>query len=609
MIPEPLLSDDAPWKKRFRLPRRIFEFAQNAPSRMLIVNNESGKYELYAYDISTNQTVQLTRRPSGTLYGWISPDGNNVYYVDDEMGNETGHVVRIRFTGGSAIDMTPSLPPYTLVSPFTDGTSSHLGVTIPSGGIFSSYVIDTAEDSISRPRPFFRSSKTTFGPIFSQDGTRCFVSTTERNGNLDYSLVSFDTKNAEKLGELVDESSRIDPCAFSPLAGDQRLLASSNISGNMRPLIWDVAQNTRKNLDVAKMEGDVVAVCWSPDAKSVLVERIFKASTELWLFDLESETLSRVPHPEGTILSAGMLSRREVVISWQDSTHPVELLVIDLTNSALRHYLRVEKEIPESTPWRSGHFSSSDGQEIQCWYALPAGKGPFPTIFETHGGPTACQFNSFSPRSQCWLDHGFAYISVNYRGSTTFGKDFEKKINGDVGHWEVEDMVAARNWLTKTGISIPSQIFLTGWSYGGYLTLQAMGVRPELWAGGMGGVVVADWVSEYDDEPDAMRGYDIALHGGTPSDKKEEYEKASPITYVQNLSAPVLIIQGRNDMRDPPRQVELYEAKARSLKKEVKVIWFDTGHAGSGIDIELAIRHQEAMLRWLYDVIRSGARQ
>ncbi len=115
--------------------------------------------------------------------------------------------------------------------------------------------------------------------------------------------------------------------------------------------------------------------------------------------------------------------------------------------------------------------------------------------------------------------------------------------------------------------------------------------------------MVADWVSQYEDEPDSMRGYDVALMGGTPAEKQGLYVRASPITYIERLAAPVLIIQGRNDTRDPPRQVELYEAKAKELRKDVTVVWFDTGHAGSGTDVELSIAHHETMLRWMKDVL------
>jgi dipeptidyl aminopeptidase/acylaminoacyl peptidase len=92
-----------------------------------------------------------------------------------------------------------------------------------------------------------------------------------------------------------------------------------------------------------------------------------------------------------------------------------------------------------------------------------------------------------------WVDHGYAYFSLNFRGSTTFGTAYREQIWGDVGHWEVEDLVAARQWLVDNGVTHPDQVLLTGGSYGGYLTLFALGVRPELWAGGIAEVATADW--------------------------------------------------------------------------------------------------------------------
>ena len=75
----------------------------------------------------------------------------------------------------------------------------------------------------------------------------------------------------------------------------------------------------------------------------------------------------------------------------------------------------------------------------------------------------------YDPDAQTWLDHGYAYLTINYRGSTTFGREFKEKIWGDLGHWEVEDMVAARDWLIHEGIAQPNAILVTGASYGGYL--------------------------------------------------------------------------------------------------------------------------------------------
>ncbi|QQG48373.1 MAG: S9 family peptidase [archaeon] len=603
MLPAPLLGKEEAWKRRFRLPRIGVQFAHGNPDRALVTSNQTGIYELYAYDLSADVLRQATRRPSGTVYGMISPDGRHIYYMDDKMGNETGHTVRVPFEGGDVVDLTPSLPDYTLVDPSVDGVGSHLGVTIPGPDGFDSYIVPIGGAG-QKPRMINRSKKASYGPTFSHDGTVSLITSSEKFGGLDFNLISYDTATGDKRLELADDSSRIDASEFSPIPGDARVLATSNVSGTMRPLVWDALSGKRTEVDLGDLGGDFRAMGWSPDAKRVLLLQTEKATTRLWISDLESAKVEKVVHPEGTIAAACFRGDDSVLLTWQDSTSPTRILRVDLASSGSgpKQFL-VPQDVPASSQWRNATCRSSDGQEIQLWYATPPGKGPFPTIFDTHGGPTGAQFNIFSPRSQIWLDHGFAFATTNYRGSTTFGKEFEKKINGDLGHWEVEDMVAARQWLVDNGIAMADRVFLTGWSYGGYLTLHAMGLRPELWAGGMGGVVVADWVSEFEDEPEAMRGYDVALHGGTPSEKMEAYVKASPITYLDRLAAPLLIIQGKNDVRDPPRQVELYEAKAKKLGKDVKVVWFGTGHAGSGVDVELAIAHHETMLRWMYDVM------
>jgi dipeptidyl aminopeptidase/acylaminoacyl peptidase len=164
-------------------------------------------------------------------------------------------------------------------------------------------------------------------------------------------------------------------------------------------------------------------------------------------------------------------------------------------------------------------------------------------------------------------------------------------------------MVAARDWLVREGIAHSDQIFPSGWSYGGYLTLLALGRRPELWAGGMAGVAVADWAMLYEDSSENLRGYCKAMFGGTPAEKPEQYAASSPIIDVERVRAPLLIIQGRNDSRTPARPVEVYAERLRALGKTVEVEWFETGHSGGFADIDLGIAHQERMLRFAQAVL------
>jgi len=607
-VREPVLGPEAPWKKRFFAPRIGVKLARRSPDRALVTSNKSGRVELYAHNLVSGTVHQLTNRPSGTPFGYLSDDGQHVYYLDDEKGNETGHFVRIPFGHPEAPpqDLTPNLPKYSTFECFVDGHSSRFGFTLPSPEGFDTYLLSiSSEGPIGTPRRIHRSPKLSGGPLLSADGALAVVASCEREGGLDFGMISFDSSTGRKVTELSVASSSVEPVVFSPVRGDPRVLATSTESGPRRPLIWDSSTGRRTELKVGALEGDIEPLEWSPDAGQILLSQLSQASQRLYLYDLSRSTALRLDHPSGTFDSA-CFRGSEILLRWQNSTNPPQLIALEPARGATRVLIPSEA-VPNGRAWTSVTFPSSDGQEIQGWVAVPEGKGPFPTILETHGGPTYVEREVFSPSSQMWLDHGFAFASINYRGSTTFGKEFEKKIHGDLGHWEVEDMVAARTWLVRNGVALPDAIFLTGWSYGGYLTLQAMGVKPDLWAGGMGGVVVADWVTQFEDESESLRGYDLALFGGPPSEKRESYERASPIAYLETVSRPILIIQGRNDSRDPPRQVELYEAKAHALGKEVRVEWFDSGHVGASVDVGLAVAHHEIMLRFVYGILnRSG---
>ena len=238
---------------------------------------------------------------------------------------------------------------------------------------------------------------------------------------------------------------------------------------------------------------------------------------------------------------------------------------------------------------------------IQGWLGVPDGEGPFPTILHTHGGPTSVMTERWLPESQAWIDHGFAFLTINYHGSITFGREFEEKLWGNVGYWEMEDLAAARHWLVKESISRPDAILLTGLSYGGYITLMGLGKLPELWAGGMAGIAIADWAMTYEDAAETLKGYDVALFGGTPQEKPEQYRISSPITYAENIKAPILIIQGRHDTRTPARPIEAYEQRLKDLGKSIEVHWFEAGHWGAGVEQD--IQHLEIMLRFAYRVL------
>jgi dipeptidyl aminopeptidase/acylaminoacyl peptidase len=617
-------TDNTPlWQQRFRAPRILYtQLAARAPTRGLAAGNQSGVMQLYAWDVPTGRLRQLTNKPEGLLLGALSPDGRYVYYLEDRQGNEIGHYVRVPFErgtaeGGTAEDVTPSLPPYAANGLALSRASNRLACVTAGPQGFQLYVLELdASGNPGEPRLLHTSARLIGGLSFSADGSLLVVGSTERSGSLTYTLLAFDAATGKQLGELVESGEgSIEPGNFSPLEGDQRMLASTNLSGDKRPLIWNPRTGERVEIELEapgdELAGEVIPVDWSPDARRILLCQFVQATQRLSVYDLAARTLTSLHAPAGSLTFIGDLGTYftpdgEIFAQWQDATHPAQTIALDpRTGAQTRTVLAATRELPGHR-WRSISFASTDGTPIQGWLSVPEGSGPFPTILETHGGPTAVATEVFAPSAQAWVDAGFAYLTINYRGSTTFGRAFERAIWNKLGEYEVEDMVAAREWMVRQGIARPDRVFLTGWSYGGYLTLLGLGKRPELWAGGMAGIAIADWAIQYEDSAETLRGYQVALFGGTPEQVPERYRTSSPITYAEAVRAPVLIIQGRHDTRTPARPIELYEAQMKALGKPIEVVWFEAGHLGAGAQVEQSIRFHELMSGFARRVLSGG---
>ena len=600
------LDNNAPWKQRYRAPTiAAAQAARSDTARGLVVSTDTGQYQLYAWNVLSGELRQLTHSPEGTFFGTISPHGRYVYYLQDKGGNEIGHFVRVSWEGGEPEDITPAIGPYSAFGLSISRAGNTIGSIFSDDSGFHAVLLAVGNgDTIGAPQELHHGKKMMFGPSLSYGGEIAIITSTERTTFQHNGLVAFETSSGKRIGELWEEGSSLMASGFSPLAGDFRLLASSTLTGYSRPFIWNPMTGERIELSLPGLSGDVSPVEWSNDGKRILLVESHLARQRMAIYDTDSGRLTRLNHPDGVygmaipFVSATAFSDGEILAVWQDSTNPPQVIALNSrTGERTRTVLPAGPVLP-GHPWKQVTFKSSDGETIQGWLALPEGTGPFPTILHTHGGPETQTVEYFMPNSQAWLDHGFAWLAINYRGSAGFGRAFREKIWGDLGHWELEDMVAAREWLVKQGIAYAKQVLLHGWSYGGYLTLLALGKYPDLWAGGLAGTATVDWAMEFDDLSPAMRGYSVAILGGTPQEKPERYAAASPMNYINSVKAPALIIQGRNDTRTPARPVEVYEARMKALGKQIEVHWYDEGHSGGGVEQD--IEHQEIMMRFAY---------
>jgi len=114
--------------------------------------------------------------------------------------------------------------------------------------------------------------------------------------------------------------------------------------------------------------------------------------------------------------------------------------------------------------------------------------------------------------------------------------------------------------------------------------LLGLGTQPERWALGIGIVPIGDYIPAYEDEMEPLKKYDAALFGGTPTEVPERYRTANPITYIENVRVPMLLLVGQNDPRCPSRSVDVYRDRLRALGKPFEEYRYDAGHGSLVVD-------------------------
>ncbi|MBI2776560.1 MAG: S9 family peptidase [Chloroflexi bacterium] len=605
------------WESRFRATAIILSaIAPNDPTRGLVSANLDGLIQLYAWAPATGDLTRITDEPTGRIVGQLSPDGRWACYLRDVGGNELGHFVSLPTDGGPEVDLSPGLADYAgEVLAFSRDGRRVAFVTV-SDDTFAARVGAFVDGATRDLKTIHASRAGLFAAALSADGSVLVLSSSHRSAGLEFSLLTFDSETGDPGPELWDgpgTSLVVFMCA--PIAGDRRILATTNATGPERAIVWDPVTGARLDLPASAPDGDLVPLDWSPDGTRILLCRIHRAVQSLYLWDVEANALRALDHPPGAYIgfvrqgtSYFRPGSDEIIARWDDFGSPRRLVALDAATGRMTRTVLDAGAVPPGHTFESVDMPLPSGELIQGWLGRPDAPAPHPVILVTHGGPTAATGENFDPRAQAYVDAGFAVLSLNYHGSTTFGRDFEHSIWGRLGELELEDMAAARSWLVEAGIARPDQVFLEGWSYGGYLTLLGLGRQPDLWAGGMAGIAIADWQMNYEDSTDFLRSYQRMLFNGSPEDPAvaAEFRIGSPMTYVDDVRAPVLIIQGRNDTRTPARPIERYVERLQARGHPIEIDWFDAGHTGSGADSELAIAQTRRIIDFARSIVEAG---
>ena len=598
-IPHRLFTDPAAeirWRSRFSAVRLSLPVpARNAQDRAVFVSNESGRYQWYCWDVVAGRRLQGTDRAEGTTVGALSANGQRLWWFDDSDGDEFGQWMAQPFgaTPGSAGIALPDVPPG-----YPAGLEVGLGVVLAGFSDDGGTRVHLTRGGRPAEVVYRHPTDAAVGALSTDE--KLWVLEHSEHGDSRYpALRAFRVQDGSVVAELDDSPGKaLSCCGFSPISGDQRVLVGHERRGRDELLIWDAGSGGTCELDIA-LDGDLSG-CFYRDGTAVLVLQTHRGRSTLHRYELETGELTRLPADTGTIDGAVPRDGGGIWYRGSDGAHAPRLRQMPSSGTpAATCSVATDLLVPPGGPAPDSQpltdlWVDGPGGRIHALLAVPAdtppinlnggSNSPLPAVFLLHGGPDAADDDSYDAGRALWLDAGFAVVQVNYRGSSGYGAQWRDALTERVGHTELADVAAVHDQLISIGVLDGDRCAIVGASWGGFLTLLGLGSQSSRWAVGVAGVPVADYVASYQQEMEPLRAYDRALFGGSPDEVPEKYRDSSPISWVDRVRAPVLILAGANDPRCPIGQIENYLAALADQGAEYAVYRYQTGHGSMVVD-------------------------
>ena len=537
----------------------------------------------------------------------LTPDGKWVVDLDDGGGSEVGTLVATSVDGSQLVNLTPGRSDFVLRGIEASYDGSAIVVTVVDEDGFHVLVIPA--DPWGPPRTVYSSPIEAWYGQISPDGALVSVDTTDHNpGIRRAALTIVDTGSLETVAVLDDlPDGPVRGVRFSAIPGDPRVLVNTERTGFARPAIWDFRSGSRQDFALGELAGEVIPLDWHAQKGVVLAVHVEDGIHRLLELS-EADGSLRVVAEGGSFANPDVADLhpfqwasyyapdaaiRVVRSSWDVPLH------IEETGADGARTLIAPAPIPQGRPMDSTMIRSADGTRVQLWLGLPADREPIGTVIEVHGGPNLVMIDGYDPSAQAWIDAGFAYAALNFRGSVTFGQAFREGFWGSGGDREIEDVEAAVAWLRTRGLADSASTFITGASFGGHLTLLSVGRLPDLFAGGLAHVAVADWTAAIAAMNPAVRSV------WTTWVPPEMVERYSAISYLDRVTASVWINQGALDTRTPLVGVQRFVDGLAERGGDVVLDVFAGGHEPTGLEY---LEHTQRRMVELVLRTRSGQR-
>ena len=577
------------------------------------ISNLSGRSNIWLVPSEGGWPTQLTISDQRQSSPTWSPDGKWLAYMSDYDGDEQWDIFLVSPKTGQVTNLTNTRE-IAEESPAWSPDGRYLAYMVKpkTSSVFEIDVYDTALRDVKHLTTGTAKDRMNVAPIWSGDGKFIFYTQEQAKGT-DSNIFVVDVGSAESTlltphdGEKMYEADDVSP------DGKYLLITSNAGNGYDNAGLLEIASKKIHWLTEDKWE--IEGAKFSPDGKSLTYTANVDGNNEIYLYDVAAGKARALPLPKGLNWPAGRTSPftrdgSRMLYMHSGATAPADLWVYTFSDEAekisgtragapaphgkshqLTHSLVGGVRAEDMVEPYLVHYPSRDGKWtisafVYVPYNLPR-NGESPAIVYVHGGPTAQTMNSFNRFVQYMANQGYLVIAPNYRGSTGYGKEFQQANLFDMGGGDLQDVLAAADWIKQTGYVDPKKLILMGGSYGGYLTMMGVTKAPDMWAAGVPIVPFVNWFTEIEHEDPVLQQSDLATMGD-PVKNKERYEDRSPINFADQIKAPLYLLAGGNDPRCPKTEAKqvVDAVKKRGGVVEYKV-YENEGHGFARVENQI----------------------
>jgi len=554
---------------------------------VVFTTNLTGRMNLWKVAASGGWPIQLSQSDDRQFGASWSPDGKWIVFEQDAGGGEIFDLYAVPADGGDALNLT-NTPDISETSPrwSPDGRTLAVSYRPKDASSIDVALLDWKSRQVRKLTNEQTRNREWGEAIWSPDGKAIYADRANAGGT-DSDVYRIDVASG-KLENLTPHQGEILYSVSSVSPDARTLLVTSNaIDGYQNVARIDVA--SRKMTWVTKLKWEAQAGDFSPDGDGFTYTVNEDGRTDTYRADRSGSHVERLKCPPGINAAIGTPtayspSGKLLLLSHQSSTQPADIWVYDVARRQLRQltFSTLAGLNPARLPASQlVHYRTFDGKTISAFMWMPFNlkrDGGNPGVVLPHGGPTGQTTDSFNKTAMALASRGYVCIAPNVRGSTGYGMEFQRANYKDLGGGDLQDEVYAAKFLESTGFVNPRAIGITGGSYGGYMAMMAIGRTPDVWAAAVELFGITDWLTEQQHEEPTLQQYDQSLLGDPVKDRKV-YEDASPIKYFKDAKAPLLVLQGANDIRDPSEEAEQAVTLLKQLGKVVDAHYYpDEGH-------------------------------